>query len=355
MGIFRKNPNEANYQGGKKHWVDVIKNTGPADQLLFRQGEEDFNTNSTLIVMPGEKALFVNRGVIEAQFSEGTYKLSTQNYPFISRLKNAFSGGISAFHCVVYFVRDAHTAEILWGTDTPIQVRDPFYHIQTHVQARGAYKVSIENPPLFLRKLVGSIRQYTGPEDLDRFFASEFQQHIRSRISSCILESGQDVLTVCTRQAELADQIREPLAEVMKAYGLCLESFTIAALEIPEDDPNRKALEKAMAQNVTMNMMGDNWDKQKNYEMMGKALDQMGKNAGPLAGFQTGVSLGASLAGTTSQIFDKTLGNLGTAPQKAPEEDEMTAKLKKLKSFLSAGLISQEQYDAKVKEFLSDL
>ena len=70
MGLFRRNPNEKAYTGGKKHWTDVIKDTGPENLLLWKQPEEDFNTNSTLIVMPGEMAVFVNNGNIEAVFRE---------------------------------------------------------------------------------------------------------------------------------------------------------------------------------------------------------------------------------------------------------------------------------------------
>ncbi len=118
MGLFNnKNPNETAFTGGKKHWADVIKNTGPGELLIWRQPEEDFNTNSTLIVMPGEEAIFIKGGTVEQTFENGTYKLSTENYPFISRLRNAFTGGISTFNCVVYFVRKAHSEEILWGTD----------------------------------------------------------------------------------------------------------------------------------------------------------------------------------------------------------------------------------------------
>ncbi len=65
MGLFGRNPNETAYIGGKKHWTDVIKNSGAGDLLIWRQPEEDFNTNSTLIVMPGEAAIVVNGGVIE--------------------------------------------------------------------------------------------------------------------------------------------------------------------------------------------------------------------------------------------------------------------------------------------------
>ncbi len=50
MDLFSKNPNEELYTGGKKHFADVIKNTGPGELLIWLNGEEDFNTNSTLIV-----------------------------------------------------------------------------------------------------------------------------------------------------------------------------------------------------------------------------------------------------------------------------------------------------------------
>ena len=60
MAFWKKNPNEALYVEGKKHWTDVIKNTGDPSLLIWKQPEEDFNTNSTLIVMPGESAIFVH-------------------------------------------------------------------------------------------------------------------------------------------------------------------------------------------------------------------------------------------------------------------------------------------------------
>ncbi|MBD5408428.1 MAG: hypothetical protein HDR54_03405 [Treponema sp.] len=53
----------------------------------------------------GEGAVFINQGVIKQISENGTYKLSTNHYPFISLLRNAVSGGISTFNCKVYFVR----------------------------------------------------------------------------------------------------------------------------------------------------------------------------------------------------------------------------------------------------------
>ena len=61
---FKKNRNEAAYFDGKKHFIDVIKNTGDSSFLIWRQPEEDFNTHSKLIVMPGETAVFVDGGML---------------------------------------------------------------------------------------------------------------------------------------------------------------------------------------------------------------------------------------------------------------------------------------------------
>lgn len=366
MSIFR-NPNEVNYTGGRKHWTDVIKDTGPVNMLLWKQPEEDFNTNSTLIVMPGEQAIFVHGGEIEQVFGNGRYKLSTENYPFISRLRNAFSGGISTFNCVVYFVRTAHTAEIYWGTDTPIQVRDPYYGIQTSIRARGTYKAVVENAPLMIMKMIGSREPLTSQEDIDDYFAGEFQQYIRSAIAGYIASSKQDVLTICGSQADIAAQIGRSIAPALQNYGLRLTAFSVSAIEIPQDDPNRTFLEESVTQNLRMNMMGDNWEKIQRYNLLNNYVNHSGGSAGMdigALGAQIGIgsAMGDSLARVTSAILSGQKGGFDTggnnsAPANADSsssasQDDDFAVLQKLKKMLDAGLIPQEAYDAKMKEIL---
>ena len=196
MPLFSKNPNEAAYVGGKKHWADVIKNSGPGELLIWRQPEEDFNTNSTLIVMPGEEAIFIKSGNVEQVFDSGTYQLSSENYPFIGRLRRAFTGGVSTFSCVVYFMRKAHSMEILWGTASPIQVRDPVWMIATSVRARGAYKIQIENGSQFLIKLLGNNIPLVMQSELTNYFENEFQQHIKVSIAKAIKNANQEILGI---------------------------------------------------------------------------------------------------------------------------------------------------------------
>lgn len=375
MALFNKNPNEAAYVGGKKHWTDVIKNTGPGELLVWRQPEEDFNTNSTLIVMPGEEAVFIKGGTVEQTFENGTYKLSTENYPFISRLRTAFSGGISTFNCVVYFVRKAHSMEILWGTDSPIQVRDPVMRIATSVRARGAYKVQIDNPVKFIEKLIGNNVPVQLQEELNKYFINEFQQHIKASIARAIRDSNQEILGIVAEQDVLAQNIQPILQEIMDDYGLRLITFSIAALDIPENDPNRQRLEDAFASKGVMGILGDDWGRQQAANILGTLAANPG--AGGVAAAGAGMGMGIGAAGAFSsmaqQMFAPMNNGFSSQPQQpvqaAPSgrftqqgaaqpqtqqnaEDPMEV-LGKLKKLLDAGLIEQAEYDAKKADILS--
>ncbi len=370
MALFSKNPNEVAFHGGKKHWTDVIKNTGPGELLIWRQPEEDFNTNSTLIVMPGEEAIFIKGGTIEQVFENGTYKLSTNNYPFISRLRNAFSGGISTFNCVVYFVRKADSKELRWGTETPIQVRDKVWGVRTEAKARGAYKVRIVNPGKFLEKLIGGNNPYQFQEELDTYFASEFQGKIKSAVSKFLNALEQELIGIDAYMDELSEKIQPYIDEILSEYGLKCVSFSLAGLDI--DTTKYDVLDESQMELIArtrgyqgdragLDILGNDWGRVQSVGIMKDVANNSG--AGGLAAAGAGLGLGFGAAGAfgtmTQQTFAPAQG--GFAPQQqqpaapaAAEPDPMET-LSKLKKLLDAGLIEQAEYDAKKAEVLSRL
>lgn len=387
MGLFNKNPNEVSYTGGKKHWADVIKNTGPGELLIWRQPEEDFNTNSTLIVMPGEEAIFIKGGTVEQVFENGTYKLSTENYPFISRLRNAFTGGISTFNCVVYFVRKAHSMEIRWGTDSPIQVRDKVLGIATKLRARGAYKVQIENPVKFLEKLIGNNVPLQLQEELNKYFINEFQSKIKSVIARALNESNTEILGIDARLDEFGEIIEPYMQEILEDYGLKCVKFSIAAIDIDDDELRRKydeigmdAIAKmrgAQADKAVMGILGDDWGRQQAANILGDLANNSGAGGVAAAGAGMGMGIGAAGAfgSMAQQMFSPMSGNInqqsqqpvqsapsGRFTQKSASMNSTTNSssaedpleiLSKLKKLLDAGLIEQHEYDAKKAEILN--
>lgn len=389
MALFNKNPNEAAYVGGKKHWADVIKNSGPGELLIWRQPEEDFNTNSTLIVMPGEEAIFIKGGTVEQVFENGTYKLSTENYPFISRLRNAFTGGISTFNCVVYFVRKADSQEIRWGTETPIQVRDKIWGIRTDAKVRGAYKVRIENPVTFLEKLIGNNIPFQLQGELDKYFASEFQGKIKSAVSKFLNSLQQELIGIDAYMDELSEQIEPYIDEVVSDYGLKCVKFSLAGLDIDNskydviDESQIAAISKgklAQGDKAAMDVLGDDWGKQQAANILGDLARNPG--AGGIGAMGAGMGMGMAAGSVFGNMANQMFAPMGqgmsqntpqqqpqatpvpgsrfapkgaTAPQTAPQspaEDPIEV-LGKLKKMLDAGLIEQAEYDSKKQEILS--
>ncbi len=385
MGLFSKNPNEAAYTGGKKHWTDVIKNSGPGELLIWRQPEEDFNTNSTLIVMPGEEAIFIKGGTVEQVFENGTYKLSTENYPFISRLRNAFSGGISTFNCVVYFVRKSDSKEIRWGTETPIQVRDKVWGVRTDARVRGAYKVRIENPAKFLEKLIGNNTPFQFQTDLNKYFASEFQGKIKSAVSRFLNSLEQELIGIDAYMDELSEKIEPYIDEIVSDYGLKCVKFSLAGLDIDKtkydaiDESQIALISKTrdyQGDKAGLDILGNDWGRVQGAEILKDIANNPG--AGGVAAAGAGLGMGMGAAGAFSSIAQQVFAPVqnGFAPQQpvnptqtppsgrfnqrrdepaAPAEkaEDPIEVLGKLKKMLDAGLIEQAEYDAKKAEILS--
>jgi len=381
MSIW-KNENESAYAGGKKHWVDVIKNSGDGNLLIWRQPEEDFNTNSTLVVMPGEEAIFIKGGTIEQTFENGTYKLSTENYPFISRLRNAFSGGVSTFNCVVYFVRKAHSMEILWGTDSPIQVRDKFLGIATKLKARGAYKIQLSNPVVFLEKLVGNNIPFQTQEELTLFFRNEFQSKIKSCIARAANESTQELLGIDARLDEFSDSISPYIEEILVDYGLKLVKFTVAAVDIDDDVLRRRYDEIGMAaieemkmrtataqgQKSAIGILDEDWGRQQAATILGDLANNSGAGgiAAAGAGLGMGMAAGSVFGGMAQQLFSpinpqpqppiqpQPSGRFTQKPAvEEQSKEDPVAKIKQLKEMLDLGAISQAEFDLKKQEILN--
>ena len=362
MALFNKNPNEAAYTGGKKHWADVIKNSGSGELLIWRQPEEDFNTNSTLIVMPGEEAIFVKGGNIEQVFENGTYKLSTNNYPFISRLRNAFTGGISTFNCVVYFVRKADSREIKWGTETPIQVRDKVWGIRTDARVRGAYKVRIENPAKLLEKLIGNNVLYQFQTELNKYFESEFQGKIKSAISKFLNGLEQELIGIDAYMDELSEQIEPYIDEIVQDYGLKCVKFSLAGLDIDNskyDEIDRSQIASiskvklAQGDKGVMDVLGEDWGRQQAANILGGLAHNPG--AGGVGAMGAGMGMGVAAGGVFGNMANQMFAPEGSGtPQSGVQgsADDPMETLATLKKMLDAGLIEQAEYDAKKAEVL---
>ena len=310
MGFFKKDPKEANYVGGEKHWAEVIENVGYGEDMISLHPDQDFNTNSTLIVHPGEQAIFEKNGQIQEVFNEGRYQLKTENYPFISRLRNAFTGGVSTFNCRVYFIRTATSMEVKWGAGD-IQVCDKKLRVASKVFARGAYRVKVGDGGKFLFKLIGNNIPSFGPEELQNYFKNEFLETIKTEIATVLVELEGEILGIQARQKEISDKISPVLSETFADYGVELLKFSISALEVDLDDEVRRNYEaklgNASADAEVMGILGNNWAAQQQVDIMKTMAANQG--AGSIgAGIGMGMAAAGSFFGMGQQMMGQPMG-----------------------------------------------
>lgn len=306
---------------------DVIKNEtgllndglGSKAVLAWKFTGEDFNDNSQLIVSESEEAVFIRDGIAVAVFEGGRYTLNTNNHPFIESLRRRLSGGVSAFSARVYFVNVDHKLELFWGTDSPIQLRDPVWGLQTSVQARGSYSIQVTDSKKFLIKFLGTNVQVFSEEELAFYFRSAFSQHIRGTLARHIRDSGQEILEVTSDIEMLAEHLQPELAPVLEEYGVRLVNFYVAAIDIPPDDPNRAILEQSIAEKhaklqnaqgdkAVMGLLGEEWARQQSATILSDLARNPG--AGGLASAGAGVGVGIA----AGNIFGEMATQMFTRP-----------------------------------------
>lgn len=297
-----------------KGLYSVIKNDRPFDEIIWKSPIEDFNNNTQVIVMESEEALFVKDGIVVETLEGGKHTLNTENYPFIRKLQRMVTDGVSPYSAQIYFVDKAHKLELLWGTDSPIQIQDAKYKFTVGVRARGSYSIQIKDSKKFFVKLVGNTPSFT-KEEIQAYFRTAFQMKIKNTVAIMMKENNFTILDMNEQLENLSNAVLDKLADILDEYGIRLVNFYIADISIPEDDPYYAKINETLAdsysKNIEAQVQGDNWGKFSAKELLKDIANN--PNAGGAAAMGAGIGVGAASAGVfgnlASQLFSPMSGN----------------------------------------------
>ena len=329
MSLIKRNPNESLYPTGKKTILTIIKNEASPQTILWRVPYEDFNEGSKVIVAENEEALFYKNGVIEASFSGGEYSLNTDNYPFLSRIRNMTSGGISAYNCRIIYINKVHHLDNKWGTDGPIQVVDREFNIPLNLTARGSYSIQISNSKKFYMKFSGSTALALTSNDICENMRSPINQKIKSIISRVVSELNSEILGISSHLEEIAEYSRPLLEPIFDEYGVRMVNFYIEAIEIIEDESYRilkearadaaARLVSASAAKKEISILGNDYGRVKTADIMTIAASNQGSNAvGDGLGLGAGIAMGGVMGASTMSV----LTPLSTPTSQPPQEHD---------------------------------
>ena len=214
---------------------NVIKYEGDNTTFIWKHPCEDFNILSQLLVHESQEAVFFKDGQALDLFGPGRYTLKTQNIPLITSALKLTTGGLSPFHCEVYFINKTEEMAIKWGTDSRIQYMDPTYKFPLSIGASGEMSLQAEDSRKLLVKLVGTEAEL-GQQGLVRYFRSFLMTRIKSYFGQVMSDEGISIFELDQHLSEFSDAIRDLITPDFADYGISLEKFMVTTVMRPEGD-----------------------------------------------------------------------------------------------------------------------
>ena len=305
-------------------------------QLLFHLMEtttDEIKNASKLIVAPGQGCVVVYDGKVSGVLTEpDVYSMETANHPFITSLLNLAQRSESEHKMRFYFFRTAEVVNVLWGTASPVKYIEPDYKLPVTLGACGNFSIKIADAGRMFTTLLGTMSNYS---------VADVQELVSSRIvtplSSFLAEKAYPYREVDSHLMDLSNELKERTAAELEQLGLELTDFRVNSVTFDEDTMERigrianMTAEQRAAAEVDLD-----------YVSMQKleALRDAARNEGGLAG--AGLQLGAGV-------------QLAKDAFKTQAADDSTERLCKLKKLLDEQLITEEEYEKKKNEILSQL
>ena len=285
----------------KKQLLEVIEWTDDSkDTIVYRyplDKREEIMNSSTLIVRPSQTAVFVHKGQICDIFAPGTYKLATENIPFLTKLLSLPTGFDSPIKAEVYFINTKQFNGLKWGTQNPIMMRDADFG-NIRLRGYGTYSFKVVDVRKFMEEVFGTNELYK---------VSDIEGNNRPLIiqgmTDVLGEGKVSALDLAGNYNEFADKIQKQINPEFLRLGMKLSKVTIENISLPEE------IEKAFDERTRLRMMEDKVDTYTRLKAA-DALDNAAKNEGNgginLAAMGVGLGAGSTLGNVFAQSVNQT-------------------------------------------------
>ena len=363
MGLFNKStsaPAEEKKGIAGSFQADIIKwePENDDDTIVHKFEAEDFPNGSQLIVPPSMTAVFINyvssgdsleatgEGKAQVSIFNGPEKIRLQTgdsrfAPF-RKMTNAFTGGETAFHSQVYFVKNIYMTDLPWGAGIP-DMTDPETGLIISVGAFGKFGVHIEKQDRalaaiqvrkFLEKVVGTKADYT-KEDLLNHMSGKIEEYVPNLIANTMESENIGILRTATKLSFFSNEICKQLAPYFDSFGITLDSFSFNRISAADDDLARLKEAKQSAMETDMESAaiarkrareGYTYQDERAYDVLGTAAANEG-TASPMMGMGMGLGMGAAVGGIFGQGMHNMAGTVvnpnsalfGATPQMAQQ------------------------------------
>ena len=331
------------FSGIKRQLLKVIEwKDDSKDTIVYRYpltDRDEIMTSSTLVVRESQCAIFMHKGKIADVFGPGTYKLTTENIPFLTKFLSLPPGFESRIKAEVFYVNTKQFIGQKWGTQNPIIMRDDEFG-NIRVRGFGIYSFRVEDAAKFLKEMFGTNAVYK-TEDV----AEQIKPMLIQAITDAIAESNISALDLAANYKEFATNVIEASKSEFDEYGLAITKFVIENISLPEE------VERALDERTRLGVLED---KLGTYTQL-RAADAIGDaaknpNGGNLAGLGVGLGAGRAVGDTFANSLATQNTPRQTKAQNTVKCEKCGAKVKEGAKFCPECGNKMEQEKAKCPE-----
>lgn len=296
MGLFDKM---------RKQMLKVIEwEDSSKDTIVYRYpltDRSEIMNSSTLVVRPSQIALFVHKGQICDVFAPGTYTLSTENIPIITKLLSLPTDFDSPIKAEVYYVNTKQMSGIKWGTSNPIMMRDRDFGT-IRLRAFGVFSFKVDNAKKFMEEMFGTNEIYRVDD-----VCEHAKPMVLQAFTDAVAESKISALDLAANYREFSDTIVESSVDDFAKFGLKLCSLVIENISLP------KEVEDALDERSKLGILDDKMGTYTQYQAANAMRDAaQNPNGNNMAGMGVGISAGMAVGG----MFGQALNGINPAQNK---------------------------------------
>lgn len=324
-------------------------------EIVYKYPEKNVRMLTQLTVDADEVALFVKDGKVEGKLGPGRHQLDTKNIPFIGRLIEGFTGG-NLFIAEIFFVSTREFTGLKFGG--PIgDVRDPETGLGIGTMVYGDFSIRVTEPEKLVVGLVGMGR--TNNAEFVSWFKSQVLKVTRDRIAELLVKKRWPLLDVTSGAytEEIETEVIAGLKPHVDTYGLTVVRMGNFHVSIKEED---EATLKKLSKDVAYSRLAGGFQQYAQGQAMLGASEGMAKGGGGSDGALQGMGMGMGFgmaqmfANNQNQQQPQFQQPQQPPPAAAPPADTRSPaqRLKEIKELKDAGVLSDEEYNAKRAELM---
>jgi excisionase family DNA binding protein len=269
---------------------------------LPEYGAGDFRFGSQVIVREFQQGVFFRDGKSYDTFGPGRHTITTANAPLLSDLIEKVTDGRTPFTAEVYFVNMREFLDQKWGTAEPIPLRDADLGL-VRLRAFGTFSVQINDPALFVNKIVGAQGIYQTPQ-ITRFLRGI----IIARLTDLLGELQKGLFDLPALYDEIGAGSKAKAQDDFASLGIQLKTLYVNSISPTEETA------RAIDERASMGAIGD-MQKYMQFQMARGVRDaaQSGGGGG-LTGAGVGLGAGVGMGSAMAQMMSQMAGPQGQQP-----------------------------------------